>query len=123
MAGARGLGALGARGEVLLAGGVEGGLEVLAQQGGRARLDVALLGTGVGRDVACGAGGERGLVRGKDEGGPLRDDLGEAGGALPAAGEGADAVDAAKVGQGGEAVGDGGSGVRGGWLSAVVMDG
>ena len=98
--GGRGLGVLWMRG--VLAGGAEGGFEVLAQQGGRARggLRVAVL-AGVGGVVAGGSRGERGLVRGEDERGPLRDDLGEAGGALPAAGEGADAVDAANVGEGG----------------------
>ena len=108
LGGGRGLGAaLWVRG--VLAGGAEGGFEVLAQQGGRARggLRVAVL-AGVGGDVAGYSWREGRLVGGEDERGPLRDDLGEAGGALPAAGEGADAVDAANVGEGGEAVGDGG---------------
>lgn len=51
------------------------------------------------------------LLRGEDEGGPVGEDLGEVGGAVPAAGEGADAVWAAEVGEGGEAVGDGAGGV------------
>lgn len=95
---------------VLLAG-AEGGFEVLADEGWRAAgagLDVALL-LGVGRQIAGGGivwrGCDGGLVWGEDEGGALRDDFGEACGALPAAGEGADAVDATDVGEGRETVG------------------
>src|SRR3569833_473800 len=47
------------------------------------------------------------LARRKDERGSLRDHLGEPGRPLPAPGEGADAVNAADVGQGREAVRDG----------------
>jgi hypothetical protein len=105
VAGARArFGAIGA-GRVLLAG-AEGGFEVLADERGRgARLDVALL-LGIGGYIAgVWRGCDWGLVWGEDEGGALGDDFGETGGALPAAGEGADAVDATDVGYGREAVG------------------
>lgn len=50
--------------------------------------------------------GEGLLVGGKGEGRTVGEDLREVSGALPAVGEGADAVGAAEVGEGGEAVGD-----------------
>ena len=53
-------------------------------------------------------GAERRLIGGEDEGRPLRDDLSEAGGALEAAGEGPDAVDASEVRQRRQPVRDGG---------------
>lgn len=49
----------------------------------------------------------RGLPMGQHEAGATWYDLCETGGALPAAGKGAEAVDTAEVGHGGQAVGDG----------------
>ncbi len=54
--------------------------------------------------VGVGMGLDRLLVGREGEVRPLRDDLREGGGALPAAAELPDAVDAAEVGEGGERV-------------------
>lgn len=77
--------------------------EVLAQEGGfRVRAGFYAV-AGVIEVLFSGDGL---LVGGKDEGRSLRNDFGEAGGASPTAGEGADAVDAAKVGYCSEMSGD-----------------
>ena len=46
------------------------------------------------------------MVWGEDEGGAVREDFGEVSSAVPAASEGADAIVATEVGEGGDALGD-----------------
>lgn len=78
-------------------------LDTLLQEGGPLLRTVVWVGARVLRLRE----GQGLVVRGEDESGAVREDLGEVGSAVPAAGKGADAVVAAEVCESGEALGDG----------------
>lgn len=63
------------------------------------------------------------MVRGEDERGAVREDLGEVGGTVPAAGKGADAVVAAEVCESGEALGDGAMDAMLEWAGSTCVSG